>query len=176
MDDQESVGQLAVPKAGETVWRNKHGFRLKPELCSTDYSTTPPTVTPYVACFKCGDRADGPRALRQCLGVYAKFYAGTGTLVVPVTVTPNGRKPITEDIHLDVDGLIELVEILRQFPKDEYGRSERGHGFWHWQNPDREFPCSMCPDPIGEAARRLESAQRDAIDVDAVPLAAGRRN
>lgn len=45
-------------------------------------------------------------------------------------------------------------------------KGDRGHAMWHYDNPDREYPCETCPGYVQDAAPRLKR-------VDPKPLASG---
>lgn len=142
----------------ETVWRNGHGFRGDAEQSAR-------MGRPYIACFKCGTRADGSGAARPCVGHYVKMMGYGGTICFDIVVEPKGRrKSFEQSLELDVDGLGAYLDFIRQFTKDN-----RGHADWHWKNADREFPCSTCDGPMGDEARRLEASQREAIDAEVAP-------
>jgi len=140
----------------EVIWRNGHGFRNRPELAM--HSPGKPS-RPYIDCKKCGTRADAADAARPCIGYPVHIPPSGHGLNIEVEFTPKGRKPITERIWFDIDALGALLDLARQFP-----RENRGHAYWHWRNPDREYPCETCPGPGGEAARRLAAGKATAID------------
>lgn len=150
----------------EAVWRNGHRFVLRPELSSVDHDAAKGTVTPrpYIACSKCGTRADGADAVRACIGHSVRVPPSGSGLEFDVAFTPKGRKTIEERVWLDIDALGAYIDFIRAFPADS-----RGHGDWHWRNADRPFPCETCPGPGGEAARRREVSRRDAIDAEVAP-------
>lgn len=141
----------------KTIYRNGHAFRLDLERSRTDHA--------YIACLACHARADGPLALRQCAGVYVFFRHGISDIAMHVEIAPKGRKPIRETVGIHAAAIAELGRFFAAVGADDYG-----HAFWHWSNADRDYPCSTCPSPLGDAVRRLEDMQRDAIDIEpAVP-------
>lgn len=157
----------------ETIFRNGHAFQNFPESAMIGYALDGTrTVTPYIACRSCGTRADTESAHRQCLGIYADFWHGPECVGITVEVKPKGRKAIEERVLLRPEGIVELARYLGA-PGVERGKNGHdggfGHAFWHWNRPEATYPCAQCPSPLGDVARRLEAAQRDAIDADIAP-------
>lgn len=150
----------------ETIWKNGHGFTL-------DLPTSKTVGHLVGLCKKCGIRSDSSRTARPCVGHDVWVPSSGNGLKLTVTFRPKGRKAVDEDVWLDIDALGAMLDLVRSVPQ-EY----RGHAFWHWSNPDREYPCETCPGAAGEAVKARRLAQASAIDVEARPadlkLPAGR--
>lgn len=144
----------AVPT--EPVWHNGHKFVLDADL-------TLLMEAPVATCAKCGHRSDSAYGqMRPCLG-HDLYIPPTGNgLHLQVEFTPKGRKTIKESVWLDIDALGALLDLARQM-----SREHRGHAYWHWRNPERDFPCDSCPSPLGDTERALVKARAEAIDVEA---------
>ena len=142
---------------GEVVHHKGHAFKFDPTLSRT-------MGHPVGSCVTCGDRSDNTG--RRCLGAPASWYGSA--VALEVTVTPKGRKPIREHVMLSPEAILEMAEFFGAPGVERNwraGRDDYEHAFWHWRRHDAPYPCTVCPSPLGDPARALEKARRDAIDV-----------
>lgn len=63
---------------------------------------------------------------------------GSGEVLFEITVA-HGKGTRDIDVAYPLEELVKLCDFMKQF-----GPEESGHGFWHYENKDRRFPCSSC--------------------------------
>lgn len=81
-----------------------------------------------------------------------EFYAGLRRICINGTI-PHGKGTREVRVDLRPDTLAEMAR-LAAFVCIEPDPSSHGHCLWHYQRPEREYPCDQCSDAVKAAKER----------------------